>query len=309
MTSNAVAADVAATSSGPRPPRLGRWRRHGKLIAGLSLTAAIVLFGFVAPFFAGDPFRIRNIGVTPPSTEFWLGTTQKGQDVFAQLAVATTNSLLIGVIVGVLALLLSAFFGIVGSYLGGVLDESFSLFANVMLVIPGLPLLIVIASYVEDRGLLVVALILAITSWAGSARVLRAVTLSLRSRDYVAASRVAGEKTWRIIGVEILPNLLPILASQFIFGVISAILAEAGLSYLGLGVTGDYTWGKILNEAQLGSALRSGAWWWFVPPGLLIALLGAALSLINFALDEIVNPKLRAATPPPRPRRRAGVAA
>lgn len=290
MSSQSVTATIAQLS----PRRRGRRRPGGKLVAGLSITGAIVAFGLVAPPFVGDPFLIRPIGITPPSGEFWLGTTQKGQDIFAQLAVSTTNSLLIGVSVGILSLVLAAFFGIVGAYLGRWLDEGFSLITNIALVIPGLPLIIVISSYVEDRGLAVVALILAFTSWAGGARVLRAVTLSLRSRDYVSAARVAGERSWRIIAVEILPNLLPILASSFVFGVVSAILAEAGLSYLGLGVSSDYTWGRMLYEAQMGSALRSGAWWWFVPPGLLIALLGAALSLINFALDEIVNPKLRA---------------
>ncbi|MFS0713313.1 ABC transporter permease [Microbacterium sp. 2P01SA-2] len=300
MSSQSVTATLAQLS----PRRRRRRQVSTKLVVGLSITGAIVLFGLVAPFFVGDPFRIRPIGITPPSPEFWLGTTQKGQDIFAQLAVSTTNSLLIGVVVGVLSLVLSAFFGIVGAYLGRWFDEGFSLITNIALVIPGLPLIIVVSSYVESRGLGVVALILALTSWAGGARVLRAVTLSLRNRDYVAAARVAGERTFRIITVEILPNLLPILASSFIFGVVSAILAEAGLSYLGLGVTGDYTWGRMLYDAQMNSALRAGAWWWFVPPGLLIATLGAALSLVNFALDEIVNPKLRLPAAA-RPRRKA----
>ncbi|APF34737.1 putative ABC transporter permease protein [Microbacterium sp. TS-1] len=300
MSSQSVTATLAQLS----PRRRRRRPVSTKLVVGLSITGAIVLFGLVAPLFVGDPFRIRPIGITPPSAEFWLGTTQKGQDIFAQLAVSTTNSLLIGVVVGVLSLVLSAFFGIVGAYLGRWFDEGFSLITNIALVIPGLPLIIVVSSYVESRGLGVVALILALTSWAGGARVLRAVTLSLRNRDYVAAARVAGERTFRIITVEILPNLLPILASSFIFGVVSAILAEAGLSYLGLGVTGDYTWGRMLYDAQMNSALRAGAWWWFVPPGLLIATLGAALSLVNFALDEIVNPKLRLPVAA-RPRRKA----
>lgn len=300
MSSQSVTATLAQLS----PRRRRRRPVSTKLVVGLSITGAIVLFGLVAPLFVGDPFRIRPIGITPPSAEFWLGTTQKGQDIFAQLAVSTTNSLLIGVVVGVLSLVLSAFFGIVGAYLGRWFDEGFSLITNIALVIPGLPLIIVVSSYVESRGLGVVALILALTSWAGGARVLRAVTLSLRNRDYVAAARVAGESTFRIITVEILPNLLPILASSFIFGVVSAILAEAGLSYLGLGVTGDYTWGRMLYDAQMNSALRAGAWWWFVPPGLLIATLGAALSLVNFALDEIVNPKLRLPVAA-RPRRKA----
>lgn len=134
---------------------------------------------------------------------------------------------------------------------------------------------------------------LAITSWAGSAIVLRSQARSLRNRDYVAASRIAGERTPRVILVEILPNLLPLLASQFIGAFILAVLGEAGLSFLGLGPTGAITLGTILNDAQSGQALSTGAWWWFVMPGALIAALAAGLSLINFAIDEIINPKLR----------------
>jgi peptide/nickel transport system permease protein len=154
---------------------------------------------------------------------------------------------------------------------------------------------IVIGNYVpqNQRGLFLIAIVLAITSWAGSARVLRAVTLSLRNRDYVAASRVSGEKTWRVLVVEILPNLIPVMASQFVFAIIFAILGEAGLSFLGLGANNSFTLGTILYQAYNDLALTQGAWWWFVPPGLVIALFGAALSLINFSIDEIINPKLR----------------
>ncbi|ADJ45522.1 oligopeptide/dipeptide ABC transporter ATPase/permease [Amycolatopsis mediterranei S699] len=269
-------------------PRLG---------VGLGLVAVIALFGIFGPLFVGDPDAIRDAGLAPPGDGHLLGLTQTGQDVFAQLAYATRGSLQIGLIVGVLATVLSAFFGVIGAYAGGAVDEVFSLFSNVMLVIPGLPLVIVIAGFVppESRGAWTVALVLAITGWAASARVLRAQTLSLRNRDYVAAARVAGEKRWRIITVEILPNLLPLLASQFVFAVIAAILSEAGLSFLGLGASNSSTLGTMLYFAQNGFALQRSAWWWFVPPGLVIALFGCGLALINFSIDEIINPKLRVA--------------
>ena len=265
------------------------------LITGLVLIGGISLFGILGPLFVMDPTEIRNIGLTPPSPEHILGTTQTGQDVFAQLAYATRGSLEIGLIVGVLATALSAVFGILGTYIGGFADEVFSLFSNVFLVIPGLPLVIVISGFVppESRGLWTIAVVLAITSWAGSARVLRAQTLSIRSRDYVSASRVAGEKAWRVIAVEILPNLLPVLASQFVFAIIAAILGEAGLSFLGLGASNSSTLGTMLFYAQNGFALPLGAWWWFGPPGLVIALFGMGLSLVNFSIDEIINPKLK----------------
>lgn len=265
------------------------------LVTGLTLVSVITLFGVLGPFFVQDPSTINNAGLTPPDASHLLGRTQTGQDVFAQLAYATRGSLEIGLLVGTLATVLSAFFGILGSYLGGFVDEAFSLFSNVALVIPGLPLVIVISGFVppESRGLWTIALVLAITSWSGASRVLRAQTLSIRNRDYVAASRVAGERAWRVIGVEILPNLLPILAAQFVFAVISAILGEAGLSFLGLGASNSSTLGTMLFYAQNGFALQLRAWWWFFPPGLIIALFGCGLSLINFSIDEIINPKLR----------------
>jgi ABC-type dipeptide/oligopeptide/nickel transport system ATPase component/ABC-type dipeptide/oligopeptide/nickel transport system permease subunit len=266
-----------------------------KLGAGLGLAVLIVLFGLAGPLLTGDPATIRDIGLTPPGGEHLLGTTLTGQDVLAQLAHATRGSLWIGALVGVMATVLSGVFGIAGAYAGGIVDEVFSLFSNVMLVIPGLPLVIVIAGFVpaDQRGTWTISLVLAITGWAAAARVLRAQTLSLRNRDYVAAARVSGEKTWRVICVEILPNLLPILASQFVFAVVLAILSEAGLSFLGLGAANSSTLGTMLYYAQNGFALQREAWWWFLPPGLIIALFGGALALINFSIDEIINPKLR----------------
>ncbi|MEV6343586.1 ABC transporter permease [Actinoplanes sp. NPDC051851] len=264
-----------------------------KLRVGLVIAGAILLFAVIGPFVTQDPRLVNDIGLAGPSADHWLGTTQTGQDVLAQLAHGTRGSLIVGAVVGLLTLILSAFFGVVGAYAGGWVDEAFSLFTNVMLVIPGLPLVIVISSYVPDKSIWLVSVVLAITSWAASARVLRGYTLSLRNRDYVLASQVAGEKRWRILTVEILPNLIPLLASQTVFAVIFAILGEAGLSYLGLGASGSFTWGTMLYFAQNGLALRLGAWWWFVPPGLMLALFGAALSLVNFSIDEIINPKLR----------------
>ncbi|CAL9349413.1 Vitamin B12 import ATP-binding protein BtuD [Streptomyces sp. enrichment culture] len=292
-----------ATTTIPVPaatPARSGWRAllpswSARLGIGLGLVGAIGLFGIIGPLLLGDPDAIDNMGRTPPGADHWLGTTQTGQDVLSQLAHATRGSLQIGLAVGIGATVLSALFGIIGAYLGGVVDESFSLFSNVMLVIPGLPLVIVIAGFVprEQRGWWTLAVVLVITGWAAAARVLRAQTLSLRGRDYVLAARVAGERRWRIVTVEILPNLLPLIASQFVFAVIAAILAEAGLAFLGLGAPNTHTLGSMLYFAQNGFALQYEAWWWFVPPGLVIALFGCGLSLINFSIDEIINPKLR----------------
>jgi peptide/nickel transport system permease protein len=302
MTSPVSLEESAPLDSTPKP-RIAARRSAArilpawspKLVVGLSLAGAIVLWSIFGPMIVGDPNAISTNMFATPSGDHWLGTTQTGQDVWTQVAYGTRGSLIIGLIVGVIATVLSGIFGILGAYIGGAVDEGFALFTNIALVIPGLPLVIVIGNYIPEnqRGLVLIAVVLAITGWAGSARVLRAVTLSLRTRDYVAASRVAGEKTWRILVVEILPNLIPVMASQFVFAIIFAILGEAGLSFLGLGASGTFTLGTILFHAYNDLALTQGAWWWFIPPGLMIALFGCALSLINFSIDEIINPKLR----------------
>jgi peptide/nickel transport system permease protein len=264
-----------------------------KSVVGLTIVLAIFAFGLIGPLLVGDPLAISDVGMAPPNAQHILGTTQTGQDVFAQLAWASRGSLIIGLLVGAMGLFLSFLFGVLGGYASGWADELFSLVTNVVLILPGLPLMIVIGSYMPRKGILVISLVLAITSWAGGARVLRAQTLSLRTRDYVHAARVAGENPLRIIAVEILPNLLPVMSSGFVFAMIWAILGEAGLSFIGLGVSGTQTWGSMLYYAQNGQALTLGGWWWFVPPGALIALLGMGLALINFAIDEVINPRLR----------------
>jgi peptide/nickel transport system permease protein len=264
-----------------------------KLWTGLGICAFFIIVAIIAPVVAPNPNKTSMIGLQPPSFEHLFGTTNIGQDVLLQVIAGTTGSVVIGVVAGALTVALSMLFGVGGAFLGGKWDEGSSLLSNVFLVIPGLPLLIIVTDYVESRDILVIAVVIAIVSWAGAARVLRAQTLSVRARDYVDAARVASESTWRIMLREILPNLMPIIASQFVFGALGAILAEAGLSFLGLGAPGGKSWGSILFFAQNAQAITLGAWWWFVPPGLCIAIVGAALGLINFSIDERINPRLR----------------
>ena len=292
------AADHDARRSTPKRSKLDAVkrmmpRRSGKLITGVTLLGCVMLFSIVVPFFKNDPNAIDDIGLTAPSLAHPFGTTMSGQDVFFQLAYATRGSLIVGFSVAVIATVLSSIFGILGTYIGGFWDDLFALITNIMLVIPGLPLTIVIAVLSPTRGIGMVIIVLAITSWAGSARVLRAQTLSMRGRDYVLAAKISGERPWRVIVVEILPNLLPCMASQFVFAVIFAILGESSLSFIGLGASGQLTLGTMLYYSQNASALNIGAWWWFIPPGIVVAIIGAALSFINFSIDEVISPKLR----------------
>ncbi|HVV24560.1 MAG TPA: ABC transporter permease [Pseudonocardiaceae bacterium] len=276
-----------------RPERAVRAWRAPRLLVGLGIVAFFALVAVVGPLVVHDPNAFGTAQSVPPSGRFWLGTTPTGQDVFAQLVVSTRATLEIGAGAGLLATIVSVVIGIAGGYAGGWVDELLSLVSNVVLVIPALPLVIVVSAFLKTNGVVSLILVIAMTSWAASARVLRAQTLSMRGRDYVLASQAAGEPWWRIVFVEILPGELPIIVSQFIFATIFAVLTQAGLAFLGLGDVNLLTWGNMLHFAQNDEALATGAWWWFIPPGLCIALFGAGLALINFGLDEVLNPRLR----------------
>lgn len=271
--------------------------RSRRLVLGLSIVLFFVLLGIIGPYLVGNPNAFSTAEWKPPSAAHWLGTTQLGQDVLTQLVAGTRATLEIGAGAGLLATLISVVVGIGGGYAGGLADEALSLLSNVVLVIPALPLIIIIAAFVHANGIWPTVLVIAFVSWAASARVLRAQTLSVRNREYVLAARASGERAWRIIFFEIVPNELPIIVSQFIFSMIFAILTQAGLAFLGLASFGQMTWGSILYYAQNDEAMASGAWWWFVPPGLCIALLGMGLALINFSLDELLNPRLKVYRP------------
>ncbi|KAK1182991.1 ABC transporter permease [Streptomyces sp. NBS 14/10] len=278
--------------------------RSRRLALGLGILAVFALTALIGPWLVDDPDAVSVDLSQGPSGAHWLGTTQTGQDVFAQLVVSARGTLLIGAAVAALATAVSVVVGIGGGFLGGVADETISLISNVFLVIPGLPLVIVVSAYVKGGGLSSTIFAIALTSWAASARVLRAQTLSLRTRDYVLAARVYGEKRWRIVLVEIVPNELAIIVSQFIHAAIFAVLTQTGLAFLGLADLSHLTWGTMLYFAQGAEALAGGAWWWFVPPGLCTALLGTALSLVSFGLDEVLDPRLRTRRPRKRQRQR-----
>jgi peptide/nickel transport system permease protein len=267
--------------------------RSRYVVMGLAIIAVFTLVALVGPYFVGDPATFGGTQLAAPSGQYWLGTTQTGQDVFAQLVVATRDTLAIGALAALAATLISVAVGVGGGFAGGTTDDALSLVSNVVLVIPQLPLVILIAAYVRHTGIWSIVLVIALTSWAASARILRAQTLSLRGRDYVLAARAYGERPWRVVVVELIPNELPIIVSQFIYAAIAAILTQSSLSFLGLADPSQLTWGNMLFFAQNDSALDSGAWWWFVPPGLCIALVGTGLAMANFGLDEFLNPRLR----------------
>jgi peptide/nickel transport system permease protein len=274
---------------------LRRLRRSPRMLTGALILTVFVIIAVIGPVLFRDPNAFVGPTRMAPSVRFPLGTTSSGQSILAQLVVATRGSVEVGFLSAAIATALSIVVGIGGGFVGGWADDLLALLTNVVLVIPALPLIIIVAAFVKTGGLDTTVAVIAFTSWAAAARVLRAQTLSVRSRDYVLAARVSGERAWRIAAVEILPNELAIIVSQFIFTVIFAVLTQATLAFLGLENPGTLTWGNMLYLANNDEALTSGMWWWFVPPGLCIALLGTSLALINFGLDEMLNPRLRRA--------------
>jgi peptide/nickel transport system permease protein len=232
-----------------------------------------------------------------------LGTTQTGQDVLTQVVVGTRISLFMGFAIGIMTMIISIIIGLSAGYFGGLIDEALSLFTNIFLVLPTLPLAILLAAFAAYRGPLTIVIVLTVTGWSWGARVLRAQTLSMRSREYVEAARASGESALHIIFFEILPNEIAIVAAQLLGTVIYAILAETGLEFLGLGDITNTSWGIMLYWAGNNDALLLGAWWWILPPGLCIAILGAGLAFINFGIDEIANPRLRKESKPKRARK------
>jgi len=268
-------------------------------LAGLIGFLILAVIGpWIAPCDPGRSFSTTASFPQPPSAAHLLGTTQQQQDVLSQLLAGGRSTVLVAFVAALVATLLSVLIGVTAGYSGGMADDLLSMLANLFLIMPALPLLIVIFGFLpptQGGDDLLIGLIIAVTGWAFGARVLRAQTLSLRSRDYVESARITGERGWRIITHEILPNLIPVLASSFLFTVLYGVGTYTALAFLGLVNPNHWSWGGMLFYAQVAGAEQSGYWWLFLPPGLAVALLGTALALLNFGIDEFINPRLRAA--------------
>lgn len=279
-----------------------RMLRSRKVATGLVLLLLLVLLAVFGPYIAphSPDWQANRTSGLPlgPSGDHWLGTDQQQHDLFSRLLAGGRDTLLISFLAGALANVLSVVVGVTAGFLGGIADEVLSALTNIFLALPGLLILMVIMKPLppeDTSNPLLIGSVIALTAWAWGARVLRAQTMAMRSQDYVESSRVIGERTWRIILFEVVPNLLPILASAFIFTVIYGIGTYTALAWLGVISPASVTWGTVLNEAQGSGAAINGYWWWYLPPALAVALVGIALALINFGIDEITNPRLTSA--------------
>lgn len=262
----------------------------GLIILGLFLVMA-ALAPLISPY---DPYRRAGKPHVQPGIEHFLGTSRQGKDIYSQLLEGGRTSLTVGFVAGISATLIGLAVGISAGYFGGKADEILTFFVNVSLVLPALPLIIVFASFIEEASPTVIGLVLAFTGWGWSARTIRTQTLALKNREFILAAELLGERKWRIILMELLPNMASFVVGGFVLATIYGILAEAGLEFIGLGSPSSVTWGTMLYWAMHAQALQTGAWWEVWPPAIAIMVAGAALVLINFAVDEIANPQLRA---------------
>jgi peptide/nickel transport system permease protein len=265
-----------------------------KARVGFAIVLFIVLAAVLAPLLApGDPKKFVGVINQAPSSQHILGTNPQGKDVFSQLVWGGRLSLLIGFGSGALMVVIATIIGMIAGYFRGIIDDILNFVMNLFLVIPALPLLVLLSAYLKPSTATII-FALAFTGWAYNARIIRAQTMSLREKDFVAAAVVSGERPLKVIFVHILPNMVNIIVGGFIGAVIYGIMASTGLAFLGLASTQDVTWGTNLFWAQNGGALMIGAWWAFIPSGLAVALVAFGLALINYGMDEITNPRLSA---------------
>lgn len=300
---SAILANTAVVTGAPEPARRraggGLWtavRSNRKAMAGLIIFVIFALMAAVPRLFTSVKHpndAAQYASLAHPGSQHWLGTTQLGQDIYAQLIYGTRQSLVIALIAGFFATVLSVLIGVSAAYLGGIGDEALSLLTNVFLVLPTFPLIIVLATYAGKGNLLVVIVVLVVTGWSYGANQLRAQTLSLRNRDFLESARVRGERRSYIIVAELLPTMTSLIVANFLGAALYAVLTAAGLQFLGLGDPSSLSWGTMLYWSQNDGALQSGYPVWAIAPGICVALLGASFALLNYAFDEISNPALR----------------
>lgn len=294
----------------PRDPRKIRWTRRRRAVAGfwrvyrssrmgmvgLILLGFFILMALTAPLIVspqdigvidppGEPFQ-------PPSLEFPLGTDDFGRSVLDLVIWGSRISLLVGFAATVMTMTVGAAVGIAGGYFGGRTDTVLNAFTNWFLVIPWIPLAIVLAS-ILGQSLFNTILVIGITSWAGTARLVRADTLSVKERPYVERARALGAGNWHLVSRHILPNVMPVIWANTVLTVALAILAETTLALLGLGDVTKPSWGITIYEAFSAGALSAGLWWWLIPPGVCICLVTLSFTMCGYAMDEVLNPRIQ----------------
>ncbi len=271
------------------------YRQNSMGLIGMVILLIFALMAILGPYLV-DITIMTVDGVTqvihPPTSEYWLGTDDLGKDILAGVIVGSRVSLMVGLAATAISMVIGTVVGIVSGFYGRVVDALLMRFTDVFLVIPWLPLMLVMAALLGP-SLGNIIFVIGITSWAGTARIIRSQTLSVKERPYVERARAIGSGDTHIMFYHILPNVFPLIFANTVLVAAVAILSETTLSFLGMGDPTQVTWGMMLHFAFSMGAVSFGAWWWLLPPGICVVLVVLSFTFIGYALDEVLNPKLR----------------
>lgn len=270
--------------------------RHNRMALFGSLTLIffilLALFGpFLVPFSTLEFGEVEEI-LLPPSSEHLLGTDDMGRDILSNLIHGSRISLLVGVTATVISMFIGCIIGIVSGYFGKRTDQLLMRFTDFFLVIPWLPLMMVLAA-VLGTSIWNIIFVIGITSWPGTARVVRAQTLSVKERQFVERTISLGAGSGHIMVHHILPNVFPLVFANTVLVASVAIVSETTLSFLGLGDPSHASWGMMLHYAFECGAASAGAYWYYLPPGICVVAVVLSFTLMGYAFDEILNPKLK----------------
>ncbi len=294
-TETTRAATLSTTVIRPedRHPVLRRFARNRLAVAGLVVILFFYAVAILAPAISRYDYRRIQGGYRdkPPSAEHWLGTDRNGRDVYARLVVGARISLSVGFVAVAIIMTIGTTLGAVSGYLGGWVDMLVMRFTDILLAVPQI-LLLISAAALFHPGLTTTVLVIGLTSWSGAARLVRGQFLALKSQEFVTAARTIGATPWRIMWRHLFPNALAVIIVEATLWLSYAILLEASLSYLGLGVQiPTPSWGNMLQDGQ--RELLNGAWWLTLFPGMAIFLVVLSFNLMGDGLRDALDPRLR----------------
>ncbi|MDR1514474.1 MAG: ABC transporter permease [Synergistaceae bacterium] len=264
--------------------------------AGLVLLTLIIGISILGPIiFPFDPREVATSAskiFAPPTAQHWLGTDEMGRDIFRSTLAGARISLLVGITASAISIVIGAFVGLFSGYYHGLFSNLLMRVTDFFLALPVTPLIIVLAS-VFGQNLLITIMVIGMTSWPSTARIVRSLVLSIRARQFVERVRAIGASDARILCVHILPNVMPLIYANTVLVIAGSVLAEATLAFLGLGDPVRVSWGTMLHYAFVSGAAGRGVWWYLLPPGIGIVLLVLGFTLVGNTLDKILNPRLR----------------
>ncbi|MEV4414249.1 ABC transporter permease [Catellatospora sp. NPDC049609] len=281
--------------------RGGAWRRFLRDREGMSGLVVLVLFGLVAIFASllADPAGLEVTKAdgplaAPPSGAYPLGTDHAGRSLLTMVIHGSQVTLLVGLAATVISMVLGTLIGITSGHFSGMLGGGLNRLTEWFLVIPYLPLAIVLATVFppDVPKLIAVIIVIGVTSWSGTARLVRAQTMAIEARPYLERARALGGGHWHQMTRHVLPNVMPLVLANTTLTVSLAIIAETTLSFLGLGDPLRVSWGRILDEAYSQAAIDRGAWWWILFPGIAVVLVVRAFNMCGRALERILDPRL-----------------